>query len=116
MDLLSKRTDPAGSSQAAPQLTQQTQTHEGQHAQQQQQMRSSDGAASSVADGGTSSAASADAAVVHVAEEAAARKATGSSCAVADQPSELLVNGAAIGRKAFMKISAYVPQVCDALV
>jgi hypothetical protein len=92
MDLLSKRTDPTGGAAAEAAAQQQ------QYAKVVTSNRTSDATAMSSSDGGVGSpVVSADGSHVRV--------------QVPHQESELLVNGAPLSRKAFMNMSAYVPQV-----
>lgn len=132
MDLLSKRTMPTGSEAAAAALQQQQHQSLGQRLKNMGSHRNSDAtAASSSHDGGTgvsSPAGSTPGTVFHSTAASSAFDPTSPASGVgikstiqegAGLPpleSQLLVNGAPLSRGAFMKLSAYVPQVCLCLV
>lgn len=103
MDLLSKRTDPTGAS-AAEEALQQQQRGLNRIRPRASNQRSSDGGATTSADGSA-----AEGPAHHAVNMGGSTIHAGDSLKALE--SELLVNGAPLSRSAFMKLSAYVPQV-----
>jgi hypothetical protein len=106
MDLLSKRTDPTGSAAAEAALQQHTFTE---RLRTIASRRSTDATGTSSTDGVVTSPSAASAV-----SSAGLQSRIQPGAPLPHLESELLLNGAPLSRSAFMKLSAYVPQVCCA--
>lgn len=109
MDLLSKRTDPTGSAAAEAALQHHT---FGERLRTIASRRSTDATgASSSNDGGVTSPSAASAGAASAISSAGLQSRIQPGSPLPHLESELLLNGAPLSRSAFMKLSAYVPQV-----
>jgi ABC-type transport system involved in cytochrome bd biosynthesis fused ATPase/permease subunit len=109
MDLLSKRTDPTGSAAAEAALQQHT---FGERLRTIASRRSTDATGTASNDGAVTSPSAASAGAASAVSSAGLQSRIQPGAPLPHLESELLLNGAPLSRSAFMKLSAYVPQVC----